>query len=69
MKTLDQKTRIIGPARRKKVNGRATALIAEEVTLQSGLKGQSTTKVAFMPYAFASMKLFTSALLCLQLFF
>lgn len=34
MKTLDQKMRSIGNARRKKVNARASGLIAEEVTLQ-----------------------------------
>ena len=33
MKTLDQKMRSIGSARRKKVSARASALIVEEVTL------------------------------------
>jgi hypothetical protein len=34
MKTLDRKMKRIGPARRKKVEVRSAALIAEEITLQ-----------------------------------
>jgi hypothetical protein len=34
MKTLDQKMKSLGPARRKKVEARAAGLIAEEMTLQ-----------------------------------
>lgn len=34
MKTLAQKMKSIGPARRKKVKARAATLIAEEATLQ-----------------------------------
>jgi hypothetical protein len=34
VKTLDQKMKSIRPARRKKVDARASVLIAEETTLQ-----------------------------------
>jgi DNA-binding XRE family transcriptional regulator len=45
MKTLDQKMRSIGSARRKQVNARASALIAEEVTLQELRQVRKLTQV------------------------
>ena len=45
MKTLKQKMKGIGPARRKKVEARAAALIAEEMTLQELRQARKLTQV------------------------
>src|SRR5712664_332407 len=45
MKTLNQKMKSIGPARRKKVEARAAALIAEEMTLQELRQARKLTQV------------------------
>lgn len=45
MKTLDQKMKGIGPARRKKVEARAAALIGEEMTLQELRQARKLTQV------------------------
>ena len=45
MKTLHQKMKGIGPARRKKVEARAAALIAEEMTLQELRQARKLTQV------------------------
>jgi transcriptional regulator with XRE-family HTH domain len=45
MKTLNQKIREIGPARRKRVDARAAALIAEEMTLQELRQARKLTQV------------------------
>jgi transcriptional regulator with XRE-family HTH domain len=45
MKTLNQKIREIGPARRKRVEARAAALIAEEMTLQELRQARKLTQV------------------------
>ena len=39
MKTLTQKMNVMGAARRKKIDARAAALIADEMTLRSGKTG------------------------------
>jgi transcriptional regulator with XRE-family HTH domain len=44
MKTLKQKMKGIGPARRKKVAARAAALIAEEMTLQELRQARQLTQ-------------------------
>lgn len=44
MKTLDQKMRSIGSARRKKVSARASALIAEEMTMQELCQAHKLTR-------------------------
>ena len=45
MKTLKQKMKGIGPARRKKVEARAATLIAEEMTLQELRQARKLTQV------------------------
>jgi DNA-binding XRE family transcriptional regulator len=45
MKTLDQKMKSIGPARRKKVEAHAAGLIAEEMTLQELRQARKLTQV------------------------
>jgi transcriptional regulator with XRE-family HTH domain len=45
MKTLNQKMKGIGPARRKKVEARAATLIAEEMTLQELRQARKLTQV------------------------
>jgi transcriptional regulator with XRE-family HTH domain len=45
MKTLNQKIREIGTARRKRVEARAAALIAEEMTLQELRQARKLTQV------------------------
>jgi DNA-binding XRE family transcriptional regulator len=45
MKTLDQKMKSIGRARRKKVEARAAGLIAEEMTLQELRQARKLTQV------------------------
>lgn len=45
MKTLKQKMKGIGPARRKKVEARTAALIAEEMTLQELRQARRLTQV------------------------
>lgn len=45
MKTLDQKVKSIGPARRKKIEARAAGLIAEEMTLQELRQARKLTQV------------------------
>jgi transcriptional regulator with XRE-family HTH domain len=45
MKTLNQKMKSIHPARRKKVEARASALIAEEMTLQELRQARKLTQV------------------------
>jgi DNA-directed RNA polymerase specialized sigma subunit len=45
MKTLNQKMKVIGAARRKKVAARAAALIAEEMTLQELRQARQLTQV------------------------
>jgi hypothetical protein len=45
MKTLTQKIRDIGAARRKSVEARAAALIAEEMTLQKICQGRRVKTV------------------------
>ena len=45
MKTLNQKIRDLGPARRKRVETRAAALIAEEMTLQELRQARKLTQV------------------------
>lgn len=45
MKTLNQKMKRIGPARRKKVEARADGLIAEEMTLQELRQARKLTQV------------------------
>jgi transcriptional regulator with XRE-family HTH domain len=45
MKTLDQKMKGIGSARRKKVEARAAILIAEEMTLQELRQARKLTQV------------------------
>jgi DNA-binding XRE family transcriptional regulator len=45
MKTLNQKMKRIGSARRKKVEARADGLIAEEMTLQELRQARKLTKV------------------------
>jgi DNA-binding XRE family transcriptional regulator len=45
MKTLDQKMKRLGPARRKKVEARAAGLIAEEMTLQELRQAPKLTQV------------------------
>ena len=45
MKTLKQKMRVIGAVRRKKVEARAAALIAEEMTLQELRQARKLTQV------------------------
>ncbi|MGH9966357.1 MAG: helix-turn-helix domain-containing protein, partial [Pyrinomonadaceae bacterium] len=45
MKTLKQKMKAIGPGRRKKVEARAAALIAEEMTLQELRQARKLTQV------------------------
>ena len=45
MKTLEQKMKNIRPARRKKVEVRAAALIAEEMTLQELRQARKLTQV------------------------
>jgi hypothetical protein len=50
MKMLDQKIKRIDPTRRKKVEARAAALIAEEMTLQAG--GPNSCKKNVATFAF-----------------
>jgi DNA-binding XRE family transcriptional regulator len=45
MRTLDQKMKSIGRARRKKVEARAAGLIAEEMTLQELRQARKLTQV------------------------
>ena len=45
MKTLNQKIREVCPARRKRVEARAAALIAEEMTLQELRQARKLTQV------------------------
>ncbi len=45
MKTLNQKMKVIGAARRKKVAARVAALIAEEMTLQELRQARKLTQV------------------------
>jgi DNA-binding XRE family transcriptional regulator len=45
MKTLSQKMKVVGAARRKKVEARAAALIAEEMTLQELRRARKLTQV------------------------
>ncbi len=45
MKTLNQKMKSIGSARRKKVEARASSLIAEEMTLQELRQARKLTQV------------------------
>ena len=45
MKTLKQRMKDIGPARRKKIEARAAALIAEEMTLQELRQARKLTQV------------------------
>jgi DNA-binding XRE family transcriptional regulator len=45
MKTLDQKMKSIGRARRKKIEARAAGLIAEEMTLQELRQARKLTQV------------------------
>src|SRR5437763_3681780 len=45
MKTLNQKIADLGPARRKRVEARAAALIAEEMTLQELRQARKLTQV------------------------
>jgi DNA-binding XRE family transcriptional regulator len=45
MKTLNQKIGDLGPARRKRVETRAAALIAEEMTLQELRRARKLTQV------------------------
>src|SRR6266700_5693018 len=45
MKTLNQKIRELGPTRRKRVEARAAALIAEEMTLQELRQARKLTQV------------------------
>src|SRR6478672_9274163 len=45
MKTLDQKMKGISSARRKKIDARAAALIAEEMTLQELRQARKLTQV------------------------
>ena len=45
MKTLNQKMKRIGSARRKKVEARAAGLIAEEMTLQELRQARKLTQV------------------------
>jgi transcriptional regulator with XRE-family HTH domain len=45
MKTLDEKMKSIGAARRKKIEGRAAVLIAEEMTLQELRRARKITQV------------------------
>jgi DNA-directed RNA polymerase specialized sigma subunit len=45
MKTLEQKMKGISPARRKKIEARATALSAEEMTLQELRRARKLTQV------------------------
>src|SRR5881392_1161936 len=45
MKTLNQKIEDLGPARRKRVEARAAALIAEEMTLQELRQARKLTQV------------------------
>src|SRR6202171_4572557 len=45
MKTLDQKTKGISSARRKKIEARAAGLIAEEMTLQELRQARKLTQV------------------------
>jgi hypothetical protein len=45
MKTLKQKMKSIGSARRKKVEARADGLIAEEMTLQDLRQARKLTQV------------------------
>jgi DNA-binding XRE family transcriptional regulator len=45
MKTLNQKMKSIGSARRKKVEARADGLIAEELTLQEFRQARKLTQV------------------------
>ena len=45
MKTLNQKMKVIGAERRKKVAARAAALIAEEMTLQELRQARQLTQV------------------------
>jgi transcriptional regulator with XRE-family HTH domain len=45
MKTLNQKIEDLGPARRKRVETRAAALIAEEMTLQELRQARKLTQV------------------------
>src|SRR5882724_10714228 len=45
MKTLTQKIAALGPARRKRVEARAAALIAEEMTLQELRQARKLTQV------------------------
>lgn len=45
MKTLDQKVKSLRPARRKKIEARAAALLAEEMTLQELRRARKLTQV------------------------
>ena len=45
MKTLNQKMRQIGSARRKRIEARAAALVAEEMTLQELRQARKLTQV------------------------
>lgn len=45
MKTLNQKTKRIGSARRKKIEARAASLIADEMTLQELRQARKLTQV------------------------
>ena len=45
MKTLEQKMKSISPARRKKIEARQSALIAEEMTLQELRRARKLTQV------------------------
>jgi len=44
MKSLDQKMKGLGPARRKKIEARAARLIAEEMTLQELRQARKLTQ-------------------------
>jgi len=45
MKTLQRKMKSVGPVRRKNINARAAALIAEEMTLQELRQARKLTQV------------------------
>ncbi len=45
MKTLQRKMKNVGPVRRKEINARAAALIAEEMTLQELRQACKLTQV------------------------
>lgn len=51
MKTLDQKMKSIGSARRKKIEARAAGLIAEEMTLQELRQARNSPKCEWPRYS------------------